>query len=150
MTYLLDTNVLSLSSPTRGRCAPNFQAWLDENEDLCFLSVVTLSEVSYGIEKLKYQGATTKASVLSGWYRELQERFAGRIIPITDGIAKRAGEFICIAKYNGVEIGSDDAYIGATAAVFEYRVITYNWKDFETLPIFVSTPETVLPKGAGD
>jgi predicted nucleic acid-binding protein len=62
--YLLDTNALSLSSPLKGPDQKPFVAWLNENEKNCFLSVITLSEVMYGVEKARRAGATNKTSLL--------------------------------------------------------------------------------------
>lgn len=82
MNFLLDTTVVSELMKTR----PNrgVIAWLAEaDEDRVFISVVTLAELRYGIERIA-PGRRQKR--LDEWLRsELQLRFEGRVLSI-DGI----------------------------------------------------------------
>ena len=51
MSFLLDTNVVS--EPTKPRPNPGLVEWLAAvDEDGVFLSVITLTELRYGVERL--------------------------------------------------------------------------------------------------
>jgi len=76
MSFLLDTNVLS--EPMKERPNSGVLEWLSQaNEDEVFISVVTITELRYGVERL----ATGKRRErLDGWLRkDLISRFEGRM-----------------------------------------------------------------------
>jgi len=76
MSFLLDTNVLS--EPMKERPNSDVLEWLSQaNEDEVFISVVTITELRYGVERL----ATGKRRErLDGWLRkDLISRFEGRM-----------------------------------------------------------------------
>jgi predicted nucleic acid-binding protein len=62
--YLLDTNVLSVTAPTKTQPDRDLQAWIRPNADHLFLSVVTLLELGHGLTWLQHKKATAKASRL--------------------------------------------------------------------------------------
>ena len=73
--WLLDTNVISEWAKPLPDAA--VVRWLDEvDEDRVFLSVVTLAEIRFGIERL---APGRRRAGLDRWLRdELPERFEGR------------------------------------------------------------------------
>ena len=79
MKYLLDTNVIS--EPMKVRPNAGVVAWLSglDEDDTC-ISVVTITELRYGIETL----ATGKRrQILEDWLRkDLSGRFEGRILAV--------------------------------------------------------------------
>jgi predicted nucleic acid-binding protein len=88
--FLLDTNVPS--ELTRARSAPQVERWLNEaeNEQL-FFSVISLAEICKGIAKLP---ESRKRAQLQDWLDSvLRPWFAGRILPVTEGIAERMGRW---------------------------------------------------------
>ncbi|WP_215879261.1 PIN domain-containing protein [Acidithiobacillus ferridurans] len=58
--FLLDTDVISMFSPSRNTASAMFLAWLEhmDGEDRLFLSVVTIHEIEKGIALLESKGAT--------------------------------------------------------------------------------------------
>jgi predicted nucleic acid-binding protein len=64
--FLLDTNVVSMLSPSRVEATADFSDWLEriDREGRLFLSVVTIHEIEKGITLLEHKSATAKAAVL--------------------------------------------------------------------------------------
>ena len=46
MTYLVDTDIISLTH--KKYLPPKLEKWLSENEDGCFISMVSLAEMRFG------------------------------------------------------------------------------------------------------
>ena len=62
--FLLDTNVISMLSPSKATATADFRAWLEEQERLnaIYLSAVTIHEIEKGVRLLEAKGATAKAA----------------------------------------------------------------------------------------
>src|SRR5690348_14476375 len=95
MSFLLDTNVVS--EWVKPAPNPGVIAWTaDADEDRVFLSVVTLAEVRYGIERMP---ASSRRKRLAEWLeQDLPLRFEGRIIPIDPKIADICGKVVARAE----------------------------------------------------
>ena len=127
MSYLLDTNVVSeTSKPVVNAGVAKFLA--DAEEDDLYVSVVSLAELHYGIQRLA-QGA--KRAKLEKWFAdELLRRFEGRIF-LVDGMA--AAEWVVImarGERRGQPMSEMDAWIAATASIHELTIVTRNVADF--------------------
>jgi len=129
MSFLLDTNVVSES--TKPRPNAGVVAWLSEvDEDSVFLSVMTLTELRYGVERL---APGRKRKELDRWLqRDLPERFEGRILPIDAKVADACGILVARTEALGRPIEARDAYIAATAQVHRLTLVTRNVSHFET------------------
>jgi len=128
MNFLLDTNVLS--EPMKERPNSGILSWLSQaNEDEVFVSVVTITELRYGVERL----ATGKRRErLDGWLRnDLIARFAGRILPVDLRIADACGGLMVRSESMGRPLEARDAFIAATAEVHGLILVTRNPSDFE-------------------
>jgi len=89
MRYLLDTNIISeLVARTPN---PRVVDWLaGADEDLLYLSVITIGEIKKGIEKLP---ASKRKKRLTTWLEEdLLERFAGRLVTLDVEVLLHWGE----------------------------------------------------------
>jgi predicted nucleic acid-binding protein len=89
MKFLLDTNAVSeLMKP---RPNPGVTGWVEAtDEDKIFLSVVSIAELRYGIERM---AAGRQRSRLKQWLQdELPLRFEGRILPVEAVIAMHGAE----------------------------------------------------------
>jgi len=127
MNFLLDTNVLS--EPMKERPNSGVLSWLSQaNEDEVFVSVVTITELRYGVERL----ATGKRRErLDGWLRnDLIARFAGRILPVDLRIADACGGLMARSESMGRPLEARDAFIAATAEVHGLILVTRNTSDF--------------------
>lgn len=128
MTFLLDTTVVSewvKSRPNRG-----VATWLAQvDEDRVFISVVTLAELRYGIERMPV-GSRRKR--LDQWLRdELPLRFEGRVLSIDPIVADGWGKVVARSEAAGRPIGAMDALIAATAETHDMTLVTRNTSDFE-------------------
>ena len=137
MNFLLDTNVLS--EPMKARPNAGVLSWLAQvDEDSVFLSVVTITELRYGIERL----ATGKRrDRLEGWLRkDLTSRFGERILPVDLEIADACGRLVARSETVGRPIEARDAFIAATAEVRGLTLVTRNVSDFEATVKDIVTP----------
>lgn len=128
MTFLLDTTVVSewvKSRPNRG-----VATWLAQvDEDRVFISVVTLAELRYGIERMPV-GSRRKR--LDQWLRdELPLRFEGRVLSIDPIVADGWGKVVARSEAAGRPISAMDALIAATAETHDMTLVTRNTSDFE-------------------
>ena len=139
MNYLLDTNVIS--EPTKKRPNEVVLAWLAEaDEESLFLSVVTITELRYGIQRLA-EGKRRKN--LEDWLgRDLSPRFGERILPIDIEIADTCGRMLAHSNSSGRPMQPADAFIAATAEVHGMALVTHNVSDFEKTVRSIVTPWT--------
>jgi predicted nucleic acid-binding protein len=137
LSFLLDTNVVSewkKPSPNAGVIA-----WLaNADEDRTFLSVVTLAELRYGIDRLP---DGKRRNLLDHWLTyDLPTRFAARILPIDPAVADAWGTIIARRAAMGRPIGAMDAFMAATAQVHGLTLVTRNVSDFNTSVASIVSP----------
>ena len=137
MNFLLDTNVVS--EPMKVRPNPGVLAWLAQvDEDSVFLSVVTITELRYGIERL---ATGRRRDQLEGWLRkDLSSRFGERLLPVDLEIADACGRIVARSEVAGRPIEARDAFIAATAEVRGLALVTRNASDFEATVKDIVTP----------
>ena len=145
--YLLDTCVLSDLGPSQTSPDPAIRAWLRQHGERCSLSVVSMTEIAYGIAWLRHRGAAARASRLQSWYHEIANFHAERIFPIDLDIAARGGVLMARARAAGYEPSAEDAWIAATAEVHGLEVLTFNMSDFGPMAVTCRNPLTDLPTG---
>jgi predicted nucleic acid-binding protein len=146
--YVLDTDVLSLTSPTSkldGAAVERWREWVLGNRHRLFLSTITLMEIRFGIEKLRAKGAEERADLLQKWLLAVETVHAERLLPIDPAIAKKAGELLHSAVRRGSRPSSEDALIAATGAVSGFRVLSRNRKDMQVLGADWIDPLGALP-----
>ena len=84
--WLLDTNVLS--ELRRPRPEPEVVAFVSEQPlDTLFISVATLAEIRFGIEKL--DDGARRQQILSWLDREMRPLFDGRVLPLSEEVMLR-------------------------------------------------------------
>jgi len=139
MKYLLDTNVIS--EPMKARPNGGVVAWLSRlNEDEACISVVTITELYYGIERLT---TGKRREILETWLRkDLSDRFEGRILPVELEIADACGRLVARSEGLGHPIEPRDAFIAATAEVHGLTLVTRNSSDFQPTVKSILTPWT--------
>ena len=139
MSFLLDTNVVS--EWMKPRPNPGVVAWLaDVDEDRVFLSVITLTELRYGIERMP-PGHRRKR--LDEWLdEELPLRFEGRILAIDPAVADACGKVVARSETLGRRLEAMDAFLAATAEVHRLTLVTRNTSDFQPMVKGVLNPWT--------
>lgn len=139
MSFLLDTNVVSES--TKLRPDAGVMTWLDGvDENSVFLSVITLTELRYGVERL---APGRRRKQLDRWLQhELPLRFEGRILPVDVLVADACGKLVARTESLGRPIEARDAFIAATAQVHRLTLVTRNRSHFETTVKSILTPWT--------
>jgi toxin FitB len=128
--FLLDTN--AISEWVKLRPAPGLIAWLESaDEDRIFISVISLAELHYGVERL---APGRRRSQLERWIRdELPLRFESRILPVDNLVAEAWGRMVAGSEAAGRPMGAMDAFLAATAEVHRLTLVTRNIKDFPLL-----------------
>ena len=127
MKFLVDTNVVS--EWVKPLPNPGVVGWLAQiDEDLVFLSVVSLTELRYGIERMP-KGRRHKR--LTAWLEnELPARFEGRILTIDPAIADTCGKLVARSEAMGQPIEAMDAFLAATAEVHQLTLVSRNTAHF--------------------
>ena len=132
MKYLLDTNVVSelvKQAPDAGVV----QFLSNADDTAVALSVITLAELRYGIERLA-PGA--KRERLTRWLEdELPRRFDRRILRIDDFTAAEWGRTMARAERVGRPMSEMDAWLAALASVYHLVLVTRNVGDFSGVGI---------------
>jgi toxin FitB len=137
VSFLLDTNVVS--EWVKPRPNPGVVAWLEMvDEDRVFLSVITLTELRYGIERM---APTIKRKRLEEWLQEeLPLRFEGRTLGIDPTVADACGKLVAHSQAVGHRMELMDAFIAATAQNYSLTVVTRNTSHFEPLVTTILNP----------
>jgi predicted nucleic acid-binding protein len=130
VNFLLDTN--TVSEWVKPRPNPGLMDWMESaDEDRIFISVVSLAEIRYGVERL---AAGRRRNRLEQWLRyELPLRFENRILPVDVAIAEVWGKTVLRSEAAGRPIGVMDAFLAATAETHQLTLVTRNVSDF---PLF--------------
>jgi toxin FitB len=135
--WLIDTNIVS--EWVKPRPDAGIVSWLDEvDEDRVFLSVVSLAEIRFGIER---RALGRRRNRLDRWLREeLPERFEGRIVLVDGQVADACGRLLARARQAGRGLGAMDALIAATCQACDLVLATRNLGDFDGLGVELFAP----------
>jgi toxin FitB len=129
---LLDTDVVS----QRMKAAPNqsVMLWMGSvPKEKIFLSVTTILEIRTGIELMP---AGRKQREMESWLaNDINQNYAGRILPITAEIADMCGRLVARRRKASETPGINDCLLAATALVHGLSVATLNRKHFEKLGV---------------
>ncbi|KAF3362493.1 PilT protein domain protein [Chlamydiales bacterium STE3] len=134
MSYLLDTCILSKLRKIAKQPDIKLENWIKKhNENLYFISALTIGEIQSGISKLnlkKNEGAH-KRLLLEDWLlEELIPRFHNRILSIDVEVVLAWGRLFGEKKQKGLIIPVVDSLIAATAIVHNLTLVTENISDF--------------------
>ena len=130
MNFLLDTN--AVSEWVKPRPNPGLIGWSESaDEDRIFLSVVSLAELRYGVERM---APGRRRSRLEQWLQhELPLRFEARILPVDANVAEAWGRTVSRSEAAGRPIGAMDALLAATAETHQLTLVTRNVSHFPLL-----------------
>jgi len=135
--FLLDTNIISeLIKP---KPEPRLVTWLSgTDENLLYLSVLTLGEIRKGIAMLKEPARRVQ---LETWLdSELRLRFAGRILTVDNDVADRWGVMAGRAATRKIALPVIDGLLAATALHYNLTLVTRNSKDVAGTEALVFNP----------
>lgn len=132
MSWLLDT--CALSEYIKKTPDPKVIGWLDEqDETILFISVISLGEIEKGILKLRTSDPR-RAQKLTAWLGKVEQRFAGRILPLDAAALSTWAQFSAQAELAGRPLPVMDGLLMATAQCHGLTVVTRNAQDFESFP----------------
>jgi toxin FitB len=130
VSFLLDTNAISEWQKPR----PNtgVTAWMrSADEDQLFLSVVTLAELRFGIERM---ATGSRRRRYEQWLEhELLLRFETRILSVNQEVADAWGRIVALCASIGKPISAIDGFLAATAQVHGLTLVTRNVQHFTIL-----------------
>lgn len=135
MNFLLDTN--AVSEWVKPRPNPGLIRWMESaDEDRVFLSVISLAELRYGVERM---AAGARRNRLEEWLRDdLPLRFEGRILLVDNNVADAWGRAVSRSEAVGRPMGVMDTFLAATAEVHRLTLVTRNVSDFPVLKAIVN------------
>lgn len=135
---LLDTHVVSeLRKVGSNRVNPQVENWAHSTPDeQTFISVITIFELERVLPLMERRDSTPGSIILRRWLNDhVLSSYAGRIIPMNVGIAKR-----CALLHVPDPMSDYDAIIAATALEHGLTVVTRNIGDFETAGVKLLNP----------
>jgi len=137
MKYLLDTCVISeLAAKQPNLHVVEFVDSLDSDD--VYLSVITIGEITKGIEKLS---KSKRKQELRTWLREdLLIRFDGKIIPLDIDVLVEWGILTARLETSGRTMPAIDSLIAATVLSYQFTLATRNADDFKALGIEIFNP----------
>lgn len=130
--YLADTNIVS--ELMRPRPDSGVELWSGrlEGSAMAFaVSAITVDEIIFG---LQWRPNVAKMA----WFRRFLER--ANVLPVTETIARRAGEMRAQLALAGQVRAQPDMLIAATTQVHALTLVTRNVRDFDGCGIAVLNP----------
>ena len=92
--FLVDTDVISASAPTKARRPDAVLQWLRANGEQLFISTITLAEIRRGIAFVDGKGHGRKAAMLTDWESGLLQSFTDRILPFDIDAARHYADHL--------------------------------------------------------
>lgn len=136
--FLLDTNVIA--EIIKLKPEPKVIQWLEATqEELLFLSVLTIGEIRKGIHL--HPDAARRAKREAFLASDVRERFEDRILPIDDAVAERWGLLAAKAKTEkNHALPVIDGLLAATALHHDLTFVTRNAGDVAATGVPVFNP----------
>ena len=135
--FLLDTNVVS--ELVKPKPDPKVFSWFQKvDQNLCYLSVLTVGEIRKGIVVLS--DAKRRVTIEAWLENDLHACFEGRILPVSEDIADRWGTLTGQTSLKGKLIPVIDGLIAATAIHHNLTLVTRNTKDVEDTGVNLFNP----------
>jgi len=137
VSCLLDTNIVS--EWAKPEPDARLRRWSEQaDENLLFLSSVSLAEIRFGIDLLP---AGRRRRRLADWLEGYLPRlFEGRLLDVTPAVADRAGRLGAHCRLRGRPMDKSDALIAATAQVHGLTLVTRNVGDFALAGVGLLNP----------
>ena len=125
--WLLDTNVIS--ELRRPRPEPRVAAFIAAQPlDRLFLSVVTLAEIRFGIERVHDAG---RRADLNDWLNlKVRPMFERRVLPVSEDVMLKWRLLVEQGRKSGHTFSQPDLIIGATALHHGLTVVSRDAADY--------------------
>lgn len=136
--FLLDTDIVSTTAPTKAKRDPILAEWLLANSDRLYLSVISASEIVAGIVKAQRTGATLKALRIQEWWTNVEMHYGQRLLAYDLSAAHAAGRLA--DRVRAFNPGYQDIAIAAIAEVNMLTVVTLNERHFAPMGIAYINP----------
>lgn len=133
--YVADTNIVS--ELMRPRPDPGVELWMHRvagSTTAFAVSAITVDEIVFGL-----QWRPNVAKMV--WFDRFLQRAS--VLPVTETIARRAGEMRAHLALTGQVRAQPDMLIAATAQVHAFTLVTRNVRDFDGCGIAVLNPFTL-------
>jgi predicted nucleic acid-binding protein len=134
MSFLIDTDLLSLLE--RKRVPAKLTEWIEANQDDIFLSVVSLAELEFGLQK----APANHQAELAAWITETRQRFAAATEELTQEVLVRWKHLLAELKSRSRTMTCEDSLIAATALSRGHTVVTANTRHFEVAGVETLNP----------
>ena len=120
----------------RRQVPPKLGAWVQANESDIFLSVVSLAELQFGLDRAP---ASHRAG-LAAWLADLRRRLAPATEELSEPVLVRWKELLADLKVKNRTMTCEDSLIAATALYHNHTVATHNKRHFEPSEVRVFDP----------
>ena len=134
MSFLIDTDLLSMLE--RKQVPPKLAAWIRTNEADIFLSVVSLAELQFELNRAP---AAHQAS-LAVWLADIRRTLAPATEELTEPVLVRWKELLADLKVMNRTMTCEDSLIAATALWHGHTVATHNRRHFEPAGVTLLDP----------
>lgn len=135
--FLLDTNLPS--ETLRPVPHPRVTAWVEAQNNIQFISVVSIGELRRGAALL-VEGSARRLQLEHYIESKIPLLFGKRVLPITQAVAERWGVLDAGRQAAGQPLGIADGMIAATAIEHDLTLVTRNVKDFVGLGVMMFNP----------
>ena len=142
MSYLIDTCVLS--EFVKKTPSEQVAQWFNQQQpEQLFISSIAIAEIKKGLYKIRAT-QPERFQILMQWLSNLEMKFSGRVLPITDDVLDDWAEISTQAELQGRKLAVMDSLIAATAHRHKLVLVTRNVNDFVTTPISVINPYSAI------
>ena len=134
MTFLIDTNIISVVRKGDRADAAVATWWNGVDEDDLWLSPLVLGEIRKGVEVVR-QRDPGRAQALQAWLADVMSHFGNRLLPIDTAVFEQWGRMNAIRPVPVI-----DALLAATAKANGLILVIRNVADVAGLGVDVLNP----------
>jgi predicted nucleic acid-binding protein len=134
MSFLIDTDLVSLLE--RKQVPAKLTLWVKRNEADIFLSVVSIAELQFGLDR----APTTHRASLEKWLADIRQQLMPATEELSEPVLVRWKKLLADLKSKKRTMTCEDSLIAATALFHGHTVATRNIRHFEPAGVPVLDP----------